>query len=171
MSQELTVKQKLFAREYVRNGGNATRAAQIAGYSGSYETLQTVGSENLRKPLIKAAITKKLSKILDENEVLGELSVVARNRKAKISGGDKMKALELIGKHLNLFSDKLEVTHKSPDHSALQSEIAQSFGLNPDRAVLIVAAVFGAPNGSEADPGANEGQIIDVELEQNLQIP
>ena len=33
MKKELTLKQKAFADEYIKNGGNATQAAIAAGYS------------------------------------------------------------------------------------------------------------------------------------------
>ena len=41
-------------------GGNATEAARLAGYAGSRRTLEPVGSENLRKPEIVAAIRARV---------------------------------------------------------------------------------------------------------------
>lgn len=46
----LTVKQRRFINHYLENGGNGVKAAEAAGYSGSYDTLRSVASENLAKP-------------------------------------------------------------------------------------------------------------------------
>lgn len=51
---KLTYKQERFIQEYVRNGGNATRAAISAGYSP--DCAKQIGSENLTKPAIREAI-------------------------------------------------------------------------------------------------------------------
>lgn len=39
--------------------GNATEAARIAGYKGDTHQLQVMGSENLLKPVISAALAKR----------------------------------------------------------------------------------------------------------------
>ena len=46
MKDKLTAKQKAFADEYVKNGGNATQAAKEAGYS--EKTAGIIGHENIR---------------------------------------------------------------------------------------------------------------------------
>lgn len=51
---KLTAKQDAFVKAYLLNGGNATQAAIDAGYSKN--TAKAIGSENLTKPDIKAAI-------------------------------------------------------------------------------------------------------------------
>lgn len=54
---KLTHKQSLFVSAYIGvANGNATEAARIAGYAGNDKTLSVVGSENLDKPNIAAAI-------------------------------------------------------------------------------------------------------------------
>lgn len=80
VGHKLTVKQKLFADEYLKSG-NATDAAVKAGYSA--RTAQRIGSENLSKPLIKAYITAKMqdiedAKIMDAKEALELLTKIAR---------------------------------------------------------------------------------------------
>lgn len=55
--KQLTAKQEAFVEYYCLNP-NATRAAQLAGYSGDTRTLTQVGAENLAKPYIRAAIDK-----------------------------------------------------------------------------------------------------------------
>lgn len=51
---KLTPKQDKFVKEYLLNGGNATKAAISAGYS--EKTAKSIGQENLTKPDVKAAI-------------------------------------------------------------------------------------------------------------------
>ena len=55
-NKPLTAKQEAFARNYVANGFNATRAAIAAGYS--EDTAQAIGAENLTKPLVSARIAE-----------------------------------------------------------------------------------------------------------------
>lgn len=60
MKRKLTAKQRLFADEYVKSG-NATQSAIKAGYApkAAYKS----GSENLKKPQIKAYIEAKMAEI------------------------------------------------------------------------------------------------------------
>jgi len=57
---KLTPKQDAFVKAYLLNGGNATQASVDAGYS--KKTAQMIGSENLSKPIIKAAIEEHKNK-------------------------------------------------------------------------------------------------------------
>lgn len=69
---KLTDKQKLFIAEYITSW-NATRAALKAGYS--EKTAKQMGTENLAKPTIRAAIDEKLKALtLGADEVLMRLS-------------------------------------------------------------------------------------------------
>ena len=61
MADKLTPKQALFVSEYLKTG-NGTEAARRAGYKGNDVTLCQVGKENLRKPLVAAAIKEKADK-------------------------------------------------------------------------------------------------------------
>lgn len=71
----LTAKQRLFIAAYLENGMNATRAAQAAGYSGTYFTVAQMGHENLKNPQIKRRIEAKLrERIMGADEVLARLS-------------------------------------------------------------------------------------------------
>jgi phage terminase small subunit len=63
---KLTNKQRLFIREYLIDL-NATQAAKRAGYSN--RTAFTIGAENLKKPLIKAAIREHLDKKTSKLEI------------------------------------------------------------------------------------------------------
>ncbi|MDW9880499.1 terminase small subunit [Sinorhizobium meliloti] len=63
---ELTPKQARFVEEYLIDL-NATQAAIRAGYSD--KTAQAIGTENLSKPLIKAAIDEALAKRSEETRI------------------------------------------------------------------------------------------------------
>jgi len=64
MSDDLTPKQDAFVKEYILNGGNGTQAAITAGYSP--DTAQQMATENLTKPLIKAALGSHKEELKEE---------------------------------------------------------------------------------------------------------
>lgn len=111
MEKKLTPKQELFIEAYLgKANGNATEAARLAGYKGNDVTLATVGTENLRKPQIAQAIKERLAEkkdVMSADEVLETLTKIARNQNGWQVAG-QMKALELLGKHHKLFTDKVE---------------------------------------------------------------
>lgn len=77
---KLTEKQKRFIDYYIETG-NKTEAAKRAGYS--EKTAASIGDENLRKPVIKAAITARLKALEDKriakaDEVLKFLTATLR---------------------------------------------------------------------------------------------
>ncbi len=78
--KKLTIKQKKFADEYIKNG-NSTQSAINAGYS--EKTAAEMGYENLRKPHIKAYIDGRMKEleeeaIADQKEILKGLTRQAR---------------------------------------------------------------------------------------------
>jgi phage terminase small subunit len=140
----LTKKQQAFI-EYYLQSFNATEAAIKAGYS--ERSAYSIGSENLSKPEIKAAVESRLNELkMSADEALVMLAEIARssmadfaeidkNGKPKIKMKseklhlvkklaikptefgmsyefelyDRMAALQLIGKHHKLFSEKLVI--------------------------------------------------------------
>lgn len=103
----LTEKQKRFCEEYLIDL-NATQAALRAGYK--EKTARSIASENLTKPDIQKYLKELMAERSERTEitadnVLKELEKVAF-ADIEISGREKMKALELIGKHLGLFTDQ-----------------------------------------------------------------
>ena len=58
---DLTPKQKAFADEYIKNGGNASDAARKAGYA--ERSVRVTGTQNLTNPNISAYIAEKQSLI------------------------------------------------------------------------------------------------------------
>ena len=110
----LTPKQRAFVEGYCSNGFNAAKAARDAGYSA--KTARGMGTENLLKPHIKAAIDKFKAKSAKKAEItiesliaelneaqelakqVGQASVIvsAVQAKAKLLGFDKL-SVELTG--------------------------------------------------------------------------
>ena len=129
---KLTDKQQRFCEEYLVDL-NATQAAVRAGYS--EKTAGAIGFENLRKPEIQAYLQKLKEEQSERTQitadsVLSRLNQVAdrcmQSEPVMVREGNKMvpsgeykfdssganKALELLGKHLVLFTDKVDLTAK-----------------------------------------------------------
>lgn len=106
----LTPKQQRFVEEYLVDL-NATQAAIRAGYS--KKTATKIASENLTKPDVQKAVQKAMGRLskraeITQDEVIGELKKVAMKEASDLSEselkyGNKIKALELLGKHLGMF--------------------------------------------------------------------
>lgn len=112
----MTLKQKKFVEEIIKPKGKGrkedsnTQAAIKAGYSP--KTAYSIASENLNKPEIKAEIDKRKAEIEAKTDYTIEfvrqkmidllnMSIEANDR-TNIKG-----ALELLGKHKAMFTDKL----------------------------------------------------------------
>ena len=126
---DLNERQRLFALEYPVDF-NATEAAKRAGYSP--RTAHVQGHDLLRHPKIKPEIEKATAALAKRTEtghdwVIEQLKLTARiGQEAtppQVAG--VVKALELIGKHLGMFTDRKDISvHASPclqrtDRSAL----------------------------------------------------
>ena len=104
----LTPKQAAFVREYMIDL-NATQAAIRAGYS--EKTANRIGAENLSKPVIQEAIQQR-HKAAEEKcavtveWILSEIAKIAQDEEVKTA--DRLKALELLGKHLGLWEKRQE---------------------------------------------------------------
>lgn len=106
----LTPKQKTFADEYIRNSGNATQAAIVAGYS--KKSAKSIATENLSKPAIIAYIAERQkeiesSRICDLKEIQEFRSRVVRGEEKdsfglEIGAGDRLKAANDLEKALTI---------------------------------------------------------------------
>lgn len=126
MEKKLTAKQEMFCKEYLVDL-NATQAALRAGYSEN--TASEMGYENLRKPQIEEKIQELMDKRSQKVEINAEnvlLSILdirdtcatkieLRDKEGELLGYEglvdingALKANELLGKHLKLFTDKVE---------------------------------------------------------------
>ncbi len=123
--RELTDKQALFVDEYLKDL-NATQAAIRAKYSP--KTASRIGPELLGKTWVAAAIAErqaKLSKIAMRTaaDVLADIGRVRASAMQEVldpevgvvsmmSYQHALKALEMEGKHIGMWTDKLELTGK-----------------------------------------------------------
>lgn len=114
----LTQKQRVFLVEYLRTN-NKAEAAKIAGYSNRQAIVPVMTNDYIRSEIEHAK--KQAAKQLGINAqyVLGGLKEIADrtflNKKTTKSNDANAanKALELLGKHVGVFTEKLEVSVKS----------------------------------------------------------
>ena len=104
---------------------NATESAIKAGYK--EKTAFVIGYENLKKPYIKAEIEARLQKRAKDNGITAEYvlqGIKAIADKQGIRENDTLKAYELLGKHLSLFTEvvKSENININHDVSSLTDE-------------------------------------------------
>ncbi len=151
---KLTDKQKEFVRQYLVDL-NATQAAIRAGYS--VKTAYRQGADLLQKTSIREAIEKAQAKRARRVEVTQDyvlsnlVEVVERTmQRAPVTDrkGEQVtdeegravwtfdaknanRALELLGKHLGIFTDKIRAEVSGPDGGPMASEIVVRF-VEPD---------------------------------------
>ena len=103
--ESLTGKQQLFVSEYLIDF-NATQAAIRAGYS--VKTAEVMGSKLLKNPRIKPFIDIELDRRQNENRIDAEKVIEGLHelafKKKDISDANRIRALELLGKHFGVFS-------------------------------------------------------------------
>lgn len=123
---KLTDKQKMFCKEYIVDL-NATQAAIRADYS--VKTAQVIGSENLSKPLIQAEIQRLMSERAHRVEITADNVLqdildtrvqcennmtywdAQGNKRLDASAvNGRSKSNELLGRHIKLFTDKVELS-------------------------------------------------------------
>ena len=112
---KLNPKQTQFCKEYLIDL-NATQAAIRAGYS--EKTARKIGSENLSKPDIATFIQSLMEQRSESTGITAEyvLTGIKELTDTLAVGEDQKsayKGYELLGKHLGLFSDKID--HSSSD--------------------------------------------------------
>lgn len=111
---KLAPRQKQFCIEYQKDL-NATQAAIRAGYS--EKTARQQAHDLLQKPEIKKEVNKYKNKIaerakLDATYVLENLKSIVdkcQNSNNLFFSSSAVNALNLLGKHLSLFTDKKEI--------------------------------------------------------------
>ena len=119
MSGELTAKQKIFADEYIKNGGNAAEAAKKAGYSKN--TVINATRDILGKPCVKEYIAEKQGcieklqgrDIMSLAEIQERRSSIGRGKEKDSLGftpdfADQLKAMNDLEKALVIKEEKEE---------------------------------------------------------------
>ncbi len=146
----LTDKQAAFVREYLVDL-NATQAAVRAGYSA--KTASRIGPELLGKTWVREAIEKAQARRarrveVTQDYVLGNLVEIVERSMQRAPVLDRKgepvtdeegravwqfdakganKALELLGKHLGIFTEKVRAEVSGPDGGPVASEIVVRF--------------------------------------------
>lgn len=121
----LTPKQQRFVAEYTVDF-NATAAAIRAGYS--EKTAAQMGYKLLKTQEIQEAVQQEFENRQDRTHITGdqvvaELAKIALSRVddyyrdygMEIKLTDKIKALELLGKHLGTFTEKIAISGITPE--------------------------------------------------------
>lgn len=116
---DLTPKQKAFADEYIKNGGNASDAARKAGYS--EKTAYSMGQQNLKKLEVSSYIAEKQSLIEKQKgtdimslaEIQQRRSMIARGELTDSFGfapdfSDQLKSMNDLEKALKIKQEQEE---------------------------------------------------------------
>lgn len=111
---KLTDKQARFVEEYLVDL-NATQAAMRAGYS--CNSAHAIGHENLRKPdiakAVQAAFVERSERTrVTQAQVIEGLRKEAQN--PETSGSARVAALAWLGKHLGMFTPKIQQDPEAP---------------------------------------------------------
>ena len=108
-SDALTLKQEKFLEEYLKDK-NGFQAAIRAGYSQG--SARGIALKNLQNPVIASKIKEISARAIQRSEVdaafvIRELKKVAEQE--DVAQSTKVRALELIAKHLGMLEDRLTV--------------------------------------------------------------
>ncbi len=127
--QKLSAKQEQFCREYLVDL-NATQAAIRAGYSA--KTANAIGNENLLKPCIAERIAmlkqERANKVArTAQDVLNDIIAVTTQAHEEGDLKTALKGLELQGKHLGMFTDRIQQEVSGPGGGPVSSELVVRF--------------------------------------------
>lgn len=163
---KLTDKQAAFVREYLVDL-NATQAAIRAGYS--ERTASRIGPQLIGKTCVREAIEKAQAKRAQRVEVTQDyvienlVEIVERSmQRAPVTDrkGEQVtdeegravwtfdaknanRALELLGKHLGIFADKVKAEVSGPDGGPVQSSmILDISGMGPAEIAELARSAF-----------------------------
>lgn len=114
LRESLTAKQLRFCEEYIIDS-NGARAATVAGYK--ERSAKEIASENLTKPNVAQYIAYLRSKQSVSTQITAEYVLKGLKKVADRCADEDTfehaganRAFELIGKHLGMFKDKIELS-------------------------------------------------------------
>ena len=108
--KKLTPKQERFVQEYLVDL-NATAAAIRSGYKNHNIGRQLITKNNVSSA-IRAEQEKRAKRVnVTQDYVLERLQLEAERNEENSSHAARVSALNLLGKHLGMFADKMQVEH------------------------------------------------------------
>jgi phage terminase small subunit len=125
-SATLSEKEARFAHSYVFDKPSVTAAAIKAGYS--KKTAHSIGSRLLKRVKVAAEVERlrkgrELRTQLSADWVITNLMTEAVDRSEAASQASRVRANELLGKHLGMFREKLNVEVSGKDGQAVELQV------------------------------------------------
>lgn len=112
--EKLTIKQRKFCEEYVKNGYNATQA-YLAAYECAYNTANVEGGRLLKKKHVRDYVSELQKEAFDAAAISAERIALKLAEIAFAPGDDEnygassqLKALDLLQKQLGIQHQKIE---------------------------------------------------------------
>jgi phage terminase small subunit len=110
---EMTARERLFVAELLKDVGAPGAAAARAGYS--ERTASKIAHELMQRPVVKAAVEKGMQALaktagVDAAKVMQALERLADKAENAGEFTPALRSWELMGKHIGMFRDKVEVT-------------------------------------------------------------
>lgn len=108
----MTLKQRVFVKKYIGNGGNGTQAAMEAYDAKNYNTAHVIASENLQKPTIQREIELALERAGLSDDYISELlrDATTAGLGVKATNGDSLRGLELLLKLKGAYPQQIKKT-------------------------------------------------------------
>jgi hypothetical protein len=157
-SDGLNKRQRAFCEAYVYlTEYDITRAMELAGYRNvSKYDLKILGKKMLKKPKILAQI-KKMKEVKEQETVVDKLWIVTKLKKIVDDNEHhpnfQLKALELLGKYLNMFGENKNV---DPETQVDAADVAKAaFEERKKLLKLNTDSNGGNPNDAQSASGTN----------------
>ena len=146
---ELTTRQRSFAEAYAACG-NASEAARKAGYS--LKTAASQGARLLKHVHVAEQITQMQAEAgeraaIEIDDVLDMLLAAVADAKSAGQHGPSVRAVELIGRHLAMFKDRISFTE---EQGASDDDLIEQLAAGDGRKREMLRAVLGAEDSFDA---------------------